>query len=229
MHLLRFVRSFETSIVLANASTGPLPFQVICTSRQSLRAKVLAGRFLPELYYRLSAVCFGLPALHERKEDIPGLARVFIEACSRERRQPLQGLGPGALSILLHHRWPGNVRELESVIRSAAFSTEGQWIRPIDLVILPLENVQQAPPEPSIAPDLNLDGVLRRHVRHVLKTCDGNKARAATQLGISRSTLYRMLEGTNDLSLAATESDPHSSQQQALKSLDPAREAVSVS
>ena len=192
--LLRFIRSFESAVALGNSSSRPTPFQVICTTRQPLRAKVLAGEFLPELYYRLSAVYFSLPPLRERKEDMPGLARIFIEACARERRKPLQGLGPGALSVLLRHGWPGNVRELESVIRAACFSVEGQWLRPIDLVILPLAANHPPPGERPLPQDLNLDGVLRRHVQRVLKACDGNKVRAATQLGISRSTLYRMLE-----------------------------------
>ena len=203
--LLRFIRSFETTIALGNSSAGPLPFQVICAARQALRARVLAGKFLPELYYRLSGVCFALPPLRERKEDIPGLARTFIDACARERRQPLQGLGPGALALLLHHRWPGNVRELESVIRAACFTAEGQWLRPIDLVILPIETVQSSARDLALPTDLSLDGVLRRHVQRVLKACDGNKARAATRLGISRSTLYRMLDCDSDCSVLVPE------------------------
>ncbi|HEV2276094.1 MAG TPA: sigma 54-interacting transcriptional regulator [Acidobacteriaceae bacterium] len=193
-HLLRFIRTFETAATLGNSDSEAFPFQVICTTCEPLRTRVLNGKFLAELYYRLSAVCLSLPPLRERKEDIPGLARLFIESFARERRKPLQGLGPGALAVLLHHRWPGNVRELESVIRAACFAAEGQWLRPIDLVILPLENTPPPTEASAIPEDLSLDGVLRRHVQRVLKLNDGNKARAAAQLGISRSTLYRMLE-----------------------------------
>ncbi len=199
--LLRFIRSFESATALGALNSRPAPLQVICTTRQPLRAKVLTGEFLPELYYRLSAVCLSLPPLRDRKEDMPGLARIFIEACARERRAPLQGLGSGALSVLLHHSWPGNVREFESVIRAACFSVEGQWLRPIDLVILPLAAGQSSAGERALGQNLNLDGVLRRHVQRVLKVCDGNKARAAAQLGISRSTLYRMLESETDTQL----------------------------
>ncbi len=192
--LLRYIRSFETSI--SAEKPGPLssPVQVICTARRSLRAQVLAGAFLPEIYYRLSAVSFSLPPLRDRKEDIPALAQMFIDTVSREQQRPLQGLGPGSLPILLRHPWPGNVRELESVIRAACLSGEGQWLRPIDLVILPLEPVGTRDGEPAIPENFTLDGVIRRHILQVLKACDGNKARAASKLGISRSTLYRMLE-----------------------------------
>lgn len=192
--LLRYIRSFETALSGEKAGILPSPSQVICTSRKPLRSQVLAGAFLPEIYYRLNAVSFSLPALRDRKEDIPSLAQMFIDSVSREQQRPLQGLGPGSLQILLRHLWPGNVRELESVIRAACLSGEGQWLRPIDLVILPLEPAGAKNGEPAIPENYTLDGVIRRHILQVLKACDGNKARAASKLGISRSTLYRMLE-----------------------------------
>jgi DNA-binding NtrC family response regulator len=192
--LLRYIRSFETLLSAEKPGLQPSPSQVICTARKPLRTQVLAGTFLPEIYYRLSAVSFSLPALRDRKEDIPSLAQMFIDAVSREQQRPLQGLGPGSLPVLLRHLWPGNVRELESVIRAACLSGEGQWLRPIDLVILPLEPAGAKDGEPAIPENYTLDGVIRRHILQVLKACDGNKARAASKLGISRSTLYRMLE-----------------------------------
>ncbi len=192
--LLRFIRSFETSLSGEKPSSAPSLSQLICTSRKPLRTQVLAGAFLPEIYYRLSAVSFSLPPLRDRKEDIPALVQMFIDTVSREQQRPLQGLGPGSLPILLHHLWPGNVRELESVVRAACLSSEAQWLRPIDLVILPLEPAGSKDGEPALPENFTLDGVIRRHILQVLKVCDGNKARAASKLGISRSTLYRMLE-----------------------------------
>lgn len=192
--LLRYIRSFETSLSADKPGALPSPSQVICTARRPLRSHVLTGGFLPEIYYRLSAVSFSLPALRDRKEDIPSLAQMFIDTVSREQQRPLQGLGPGSLPILLRHLWPGNVRELESVVRAACLSGEGQWLRPIDLVILPLEPAGVREGDPAPPENFTLDGVVRRHILQVLKACDGNKARAASKLGISRSTLYRMLE-----------------------------------
>jgi DNA-binding NtrC family response regulator len=203
--LLRYIRSFETSLSAEKASALPSPSQVICTARKPLRSQVITGTFLPEIYYRLSAVLFSLPALRDRKEDIPSLAQMFIDTVSREQQRPLQGLGPGSLPILLRHLWPGNVRELESVIRAACLSGEGQWLRPIDLVILPLEPANAKDGEPVPPEDFTLDGVVRRHILQVLKACDGNKARASSKLGISRSTLYRMLETDIALPMPAPE------------------------
>jgi DNA-binding NtrC family response regulator len=206
LQLLRYIRSFETSLSTEKPGALPSPSQVICTARKQLRAHVLSGAFLPEIYYRLSAVSFSLPALRDRKEDIPALAQMFIDTVSREQQRPLQGLGPGSLPILLRHLWPGNVRELESVIRAACLAGEGQWLRPIDLVILPLEPMGSKEGEPALPENFTLDGVIRRHILQVLKVCDGNKARAASRLGISRSTLYRMLESDIAMPMAGTDS-----------------------
>jgi DNA-binding NtrC family response regulator len=205
VQLLRYIRSFETALSNEKPGALPSPSQVICTARKPLRTHVLSGGFLPEIYYRLSAVCFTLPALRDRKEDIPALAQMFIDTVSREQQRPLQGLGPGSLPILLRHLWPGNVRELESVIRAACLSGEGQWLRPIDLVILPLEPAGSREGEPALPENFTLDGVIRRHILQVLKVCDGNKARAASRLGISRSTLYRMLETDIALPMSSPE------------------------
>ncbi len=208
-HLLRFIRWFEMQLPQERAAMSntpaPYPVMVICTARKSLRSQVLAGTFLPEIYYRLSAISFTLPPLRDRKEDIPALAQMFIDSVSREQQRPLQGLGPGSLPILLRHPWPGNVRELESVIRGACLNGEGQWLRPLDLVILPLEPAGAREGEPALPESITLDGVIRRHILQVLKACDGNKARAALKLGISRSTLYRMLD--SDIALPMPRSD----------------------
>jgi DNA-binding NtrC family response regulator len=205
MQLLRYIRAFETALSAEKPGLIPAPAQVICTSRRPLRTHVLTGGFLPEIYYRLNAISFSLPPLRDRKEDIPSLTQMFIDTVSREQQRPIQGLGPGSLPILLRHLWPGNVRELESVIRAACLSGDGQWIRPIDLVILPLEPAASHDLEPALPENFTLDGVIRRHILQVLKACDGNKARAASKLGISRSTLYRMLESDVAVPMPSTE------------------------
>ena len=91
------------------------------------------------------------------------------------------------------------------MVRAACLSSEAQWLRPIDLVILPLEPAGSKDGEPALPENFTLDGVIRRHILQVLKVCDGNKARAASKLGISRSTLYRMLEADLALPMQPTE------------------------
>jgi two-component system response regulator HydG len=188
MHLLR---SRDAMI----AEPGQIPFQIVTTSRHSLRSLVANGSLSPDLSFRLTAVRFSLPRLRERHEDIPLLTDFFLARYAAKYRKPIQGLATGALARLFAHSWPGNVRELQSVLESAVLSVEGQWIRPIDLVLTPAIGTRPLDPgSQSAAPeDLSLNAITRRHVAAVLSLTGGNKKRTATLLGISRSTLYRLI------------------------------------
>ena len=186
VQLLRYIRSLKLRCPPKSKAPSIPRLRLSARRANHCAARCSPPPFLPEIYYRLSAVSFSLPALRDRKEDIPALAQMFIDAASREQQRPFQGLGPGSLPVLLRHTWPGNVRELESVIRAACLAGEGQWLRPIDLVILPLEPAGNKDGGPALPENYTLDGVIRRHILVVLKACDGNKARAAAKLGISR-------------------------------------------
>ncbi|HEY0784890.1 MAG TPA: sigma 54-interacting transcriptional regulator [Acidobacteriaceae bacterium] len=181
------------------------PRQILVSSRHSLRGLVLQGQMRADLSYHLTSVRLQLPALRERREDLGLLADHFVEQFSKLHGKPLRGLGPGVLSHLLAHSWPGNVRELQTTIHSGALMCEGQWIRMIDLPLLsaePVEGPARFPAARAAAQgpvledpdDPNLDRAILRHIRHVLAGVGGNKLRAARMLGISRSTLYRLLE-----------------------------------
>jgi DNA-binding NtrC family response regulator len=176
---------------------GFLPRQIFVTSTKLLRQMSANGELRPDLSYRLTAIRFELPPLRERREDIAPLADWFVVRHGAAHGKPMRGLGPGTLQRLITHAWPGNVRELETVMTNAAMDCPGQWIRPID--IPPLAAVQPAT-ESRIADlmmaagdDPNLDRMILRHISHVLTRTGGNKLRAAQLLGISRSTLYRLL------------------------------------
>ncbi len=166
---------------------------VLASSQGPLREMAAHGDFLPDLAYRLTALRFVIPPLRERREDIAPLAQHLLDGlCMRYQQHPV-ALGSGALSRLLQHNWPGNVRELAGVLESALLEAENGMIRAESLV---LSNGADARPEPhSAAPSVNLslDAVIRRHVQYVLDLNHGNKLRAARQLHISRSTLYRVL------------------------------------
>ena len=186
-------------------ATRSLPRQIVFSSCVSLRRLISTAGMRHDLVSRLSAIRLLLPALHERREDIPLLAQLFIQRFARAYGKPVRGLGPGTIAPLLRHSWPGNVRELESVITSAALETESQWIRPIDLPFLAPRSLNphdasSPQSETSAAADpaseLNLDRAIHHHVARTLRLTRGNKLRAAQLLGISRSTLYRILAGT---------------------------------
>jgi DNA-binding NtrC family response regulator len=132
--------------------------------------------------------------LRLRREDIAPLAQSLLERiCARYQQRPVL-LGPGALARLLQHTWPGNVRELASVLETALLEAVNGVIRAEDLN---LPSGQEAPaqaPQPAVNSDnLSLDSIIRHHVEYVLELNRGNKLRAARQLHISRSTLYRIL------------------------------------
>jgi two-component system response regulator AtoC len=173
---------------------------VLASSQTSLRQMAAQGQLLPDLAFRLTAVRFAIPPLRQRREDIAVLAQSLLDRiCARYQQRPVV-LGPGTLARLLQHNWPGNVRELASVLETALLEAVNGIIRPDDLA-LPngIAEHAQAQPLPT-SDELCLDAVIRHHVQYVLDLNRGNKLRAARQLRISRSTLYRILGNETILS-----------------------------
>ena len=148
---------------------------------------------MPDLAFRLTAVRFAVPPLRQRREDIAPLAQALLDRICARYQQHQVALGPGALTRLLQHNWPGNVRELASVLEAALLAAENGVIRVDDLLIpSAFEALTQTQPAAS-SESLALDDVIQHHVHYVLDLNRGNKLRTARQLGISRSTLYRLL------------------------------------
>ena len=184
--------------VLKSLQDRPLGRAVVLASSQtSLRQMAGQGLLLPDLAFRLTAVRFAIPPLRQRREDIAVLAQALLDRiCNRYQQRPVV-LGPGALARLLQHDWPGNVRELASVLETALLEAVNGVIRAGDLA-LPTSFESFPETQPGLQPatsaeSLSLDAVILHHVQYVLDLNRGNKLRAARQLGISRSTLYRIL------------------------------------
>jgi two-component system response regulator AtoC len=176
---------------------------LMASSQTSLRQMAAQGMLLPDLAFRLTAVRFAIPPLRQRREDVAPLAQALLERiCTRYQHRPVS-LGPGALARLLQHDWPGNVRELAAVLETGLLEAVNGIIRPDDLALPTAQPAAADQPEMSQAarPDaLDLDSVIRHHVQYVLDLNHGNKLRSARQLGISRSTLYRILGNDTILS-----------------------------
>jgi len=166
---------------------------VLASSQTPLRQMAGQGLLLPDLAFRLTAVRFAIPPLRQRREDIAPLAQSLLDRiCNRYQQRPV-ALGPGVLARLLQHNWPGNVRELASVLETALLEAVNGVIRPDDLGLpTGFDNQPEAQP-PIQAESLTMDAAIRHHVQYVLDLNRGNKLRAARQLSISRSTLYRIL------------------------------------
>lgn len=180
------------------------PMQIVAGSLQSLRRMAAEGSFRSDLASHLTAIRFTIPPLRDRKEDIPLLAALFLRSWSRQHQKPLRGFAPGAIARLTVHGWLGNVRELESVIAAAALECSGQWIRPIDIPRLDWPVSMTAAPAPvdPFIDDPDLDRAILRHIVRILARANGNKVRAAKMLGISRSTLYRLLDASRPAGFA---------------------------
>jgi DNA-binding NtrC family response regulator len=172
--------------------------RILAATNRNLDQDVKAGKFREDLFYRLSVVTLRVPALKERRTDIPLLAERFLAmVLDREGHKQLK-LSEEAIRTLVAYSWPGNVRELESAIEYAVLHTRGHEIAPEDLP----EKLQSAPvraaarsPLSALFEDLPvLDELERRYLLYVLEVAGGNRTRAAEILGIDRRTLYRMIE-----------------------------------
>jgi transcriptional regulator with GAF, ATPase, and Fis domain len=171
----------------------PIDVRVLAATNTRLTEKISRGEFREDLYYRLRVVAIELPPLRERREDIPRLARHFLDRFAAREGREVPALDREAFAALLAHDFAGNVRELENLIEGAASLARAGVIRLEDLQWLPAlgRQVPEAAPEAEAADVPNLRALQERHIRRVLKLVGGNKSRAARLLGISRRTLYR--------------------------------------
>jgi DNA-binding NtrC family response regulator len=178
--------------------------RIVAASDRDLRALSAVGSFRQDLYTRLSVVEIVVPPLRQRIEDIPLLAAWLLRRLAAESGQTPKRLAEATLSQLQDRLWPGNLSELERVVAQAAELSEGMLIEPRHLLALvePASSRSTAPPPAKIA---RLHDVVQQHVLEVLTRCGGNKLHAAEVLGISRSTLYRMLDAKSAARRAFTE------------------------
>jgi DNA-binding NtrC family response regulator len=202
--LFRFIRACEESRNVPaptsrnhshRAEPARIDTRILASSDRDLRVLTSIGQFRQDLYARLSAVEIFVPPLRQRVEDIPLLVAWLLRRIAGET-----GLGPkllaqSTLAQLQQRLWPNNLRELERVIAQAAALAEGLIVEPRHLLAL-VELAPASPVRPAIHVE-RLHDVIQRHVLDVLTRCGGNKLRAAEMLGISRSTLYRMLDAAS--------------------------------
>lgn len=192
--VLRLLQSREIQRV-GDSRPERVDVRVIAATNKDLRSLVKEHKLRDDLYYRLSSVEVRLPRLAERKEDLPLLIHHFLDLyASRYGRDPMS-LTRRAQAALAHYSWPGNIRELENVIASCCMMSEGSVIdiRHLPPEITDLDSIRHNGTEgrPSMA-EMHL-----RHAQHVLEHVRGNRVQAASLLGISRATLYRLLASAN--------------------------------
>jgi transcriptional regulator with GAF, ATPase, and Fis domain len=184
--LLRVVQEREIERVGGRQRLS-VDVRLVTATNRDLEAMMAAGDFRRDLYYRLRVVELTIPPLRERQEDIALLARHFVRARARRLGTAEVTLTRGALELLLRHDYPGNVRELENIVEAAAALASGTRVEADDI------RLALGHAAPAVVSSGSLREIIRAQVELALARCHGNHSAAARELGIDRSTLYRML------------------------------------
>jgi len=191
VRLLRVLQEFSYEPLGSN-ETVDADVRVVTATNRDLDELVEEGTFRRDLYYRINVVSLTLPPLRERKEDIPLLVDHFINRFNRRRAASVEGVSDAAMAALEAHGYPGNVRELENAVEHAFVLCRGGLIEPEHLPASIAEKARGAAPLAS-AP-ATLEEMEKALISRALRRHEGNKTKAAEQLGIHKSTLYRKLD-----------------------------------
>jgi DNA-binding NtrC family response regulator len=184
--LLRVLQEREIERLGGRAKV-PVDVRVVSATHQDLPAEIRAGRFREDLFYRLRVVEIRMPALRERREDIPRLAGHFLARIAARDGRRAPSLSRDAVKALLDYPFPGNVRELENLLEGAVALVSGDTIEAADLQF----GIAREDADELRVTSVDLRNVENAHIRRVLAEVKGNKSRAAKLLGVSRRTLYR--------------------------------------
>ena len=187
--LLRVLQDRKIKPVGDNHFKG-VDIRIISATHKSIRSLIQEGKFREDLYYRLCVVPVQLPALRERKEDLPLMVDHFLKKYCDLNRTALKKITKAGLAKLLKMSWPGNVRELENLLERAVVLSEGEWIDEEELQIESEESVDFAV-QGLFSKLLTLEQLERAYIRYILTESEQTKEKAAEILGINRKTLYR--------------------------------------
>lgn len=200
--LLRVLQEQEICRIGSSKSI-PVDVRVICTSNRDLREMVVENKFREDLFYRLNVMDIRIPPLRERREDISLLVQHFLATCSLKAGKLVCRVDPAAMELMMSFDWPGNVRELQNCVERAVNLVEGDTIGVSNLPSYLVGHRLGAPKEGRASserswrdPDILTSAVRkveRDVILEVLEECGGNRAKAASRLGISVTTLWRRL------------------------------------
>ncbi len=185
-------REFER---LGSNKTQHIDVRVIAATNRDLRAALEDGTFREDLYYRLNVVPIEIPPLRERKEDIPYLARHFVEKLAPDTGGRVHGITDAAIDKLMGYSWPGNVREIENVIERSIVMASGDKLDADEIRLDMNLQARSAHGELGLPEGMSLDTYEQELIKNALKQADGNKSQAARILGLTRNALrYRLTQ-----------------------------------
>ncbi len=205
--LLRVLQQLEFSR-LGSTRLIPLRARLIFATHQDLAKLVVEGKFRQDLYYRINVMRIESPALQERPEDIPPIARHFLHQYAQTFQKPMDSIEPEAMEMLQNYSWPGNVRELENVMQRAIILAAGRTVRAEDLSLNIVEEEETGYDDVVNIDDYQHAGSFKRQLQdykiklavNAVRENNGNRTLAARRLRISRAYLHRLIR------LAETES-----------------------
>jgi two-component system NtrC family response regulator len=186
--ILRFLQDKRIERI-GGRETIQVDVRILAATNKDLEAELGKGGFREDLYYRLGVVKIALPPLRDREDDVKLLAEALFKEFKEEGGKHIKGFSPQALDALAMHDWPGNVRELENRIRRAVIMTEGGYVTPEALELAPRYGRFRGFGLREAREDLE-----KELIEQALTRNDWNLSRAAAELGISRPTLYDLME-----------------------------------
>ncbi|OJY91370.1 MAG: sigma-54-dependent Fis family transcriptional regulator [Sphingobacteriales bacterium 44-15] len=177
-------------IRLGSNQPAPVDIRLICATNLPLQELANENRFRKDLVYRINTVEIMVPPLRRREEDIVVLARHFVQLYATKYLRPSLSLDNSALEKLRHYHYPGNVRELQYTIERAVIMSDGESLHGTDLIFSPIESNAASSDEPA---ELNLSAIEKNAILKVIEKHNGNITKAAKELGLTRTALYRRL------------------------------------
>ncbi|QQO10690.1 sigma-54-dependent transcriptional regulator [Breznakiella homolactica] len=196
---------------LGGTSDIPVNARIISATNKNLETLVSEGKFREDLYYRINVFKVSLPPLRERREDIPLLAENLLGKAAARMGKPAHTISPEAEKKLMDYSYPGNVRELENVLERALIYCDGNEIRPEDIDLhtmepggVPPQRTGGKPAAGDVSGGPSLEDIEKKAISEALSRWDGNRTKAADELGISRKTIinkiktYGLEDGTED-------------------------------
>lgn len=184
--LLRVLQEYEFQRIGSNV-TRKIDVRFVAATNRDLQQQIQQGKFREDLYFRLSVICFEIPPLRERLEDISLLANSFIQQFNDKYHTHVTGMDEQVHQLFIHHSWPGNIRELKNCIERAVIFCEGDTITPREL---PSQYHQQRELTESTPMKELFNSISREMILNALSKVGGNRTKAAELLNISRKTLY---------------------------------------
>lgn len=180
---------------IGGTSSTTVDVHVIAATNRNLAHEVQSLRFRQDLYYRLNVISIHIPALRDRPSDIIPLSEYFLTQMNQRYQRNISAISPAAQDMLQSYSWPGNIRELQNVIERAVVLTKDDKITPAVLVALTTNNKHAAPEaQLSVQTTPYSDSNESAELIRILDSCHWNISKAAAQMGIARSTLYRKLD-----------------------------------